>query len=166
MKVIFLDFDGVLNSIRTVYAYPLMTDRFNECWEQLDPIAVMLTRRLCEEHDAKIVISSTWRKLFTIEEFKQKFLELYNWDIPIIDMTASSSRGFRGEEINDWLEDNQHVCKYVILDDDSDFYMDQPFVKVNGLHGISVFDYHRAVLCLDPGNKKSMRFIDSHSDYE
>ena len=57
MKIIFLDIDGVLNS-KTYYK---TVDRTKKDWNRFNPLAVEMIRRLIEEFDASIVISSTWR---------------------------------------------------------------------------------------------------------
>ena len=56
MRVIFLDIDGVLNSHRTAAAYRQVLMR------RLDPVAVAMLYRMVKFGEAKIVISSTWRK--------------------------------------------------------------------------------------------------------
>lgn len=169
MNIIFLDFDGVLNSLRTVYAHGPMKGWCGDRWDHLDPIAVNLVRRLCEDHNAKIVISSTWRKLYDIEEFRLQFKTLFDWDIPIIGVTPNSNSGHRGDEISRWLVDSGHLGEIkncVILDDDSDFNPEQPFVHINGHHGLSVFDYHRAIVYLDPSNEAAKKFLENYKDYE
>lgn len=43
----------------------------------------------------------------------------------------------RGDEINDWLAKHPEVDKYAILDDDSDFYDDQPLFKTTFKDGLT-----------------------------
>ena len=73
--------------------------------------------------------------------------EAYGWyHPPIIDITRRSKSGeIRGDEVNDYL--NRHVIdKYVIIDDDSDFYPDQKLVKTNVADG---FMLKHAIDCID-----------------
>lgn len=117
VKVIFLDFDGVLNS----------ANRWNECAvadvkvpsTRLDPMAVNRLRYLVSATDAKIVISSTWRHFFKLEQLGGF---LHRFGLPKDCVIGKTPRvGRRGHEIRAWLK--QHgatVEKYVIFDDDSD----------------------------------------------
>jgi hypothetical protein len=43
----------------------------------------------------------------------------------------------RGDEIREWLRKNPEVTKYAILDDDSDFYPDQPLFKTTFETGLT-----------------------------
>ena len=65
MKVIFLDFDGVLNSSgysATLFEAGRPTkDEYGQ--ELFDPETVNLLNRIVDETEAKIVISSSWRYL-------------------------------------------------------------------------------------------------------
>lgn len=141
MKVIFLDFDGVLNSFRTVVAFgrygfpPREEKHFMRSELRLDPVAIGLVRDLCEKSGAKVVISSTWRIGTPIEHFIRLF-GAYGWqDAPVIDKTPQLD-GFRGTEIMRWLEEHQTVTHHVIFDDDSDFHPGQPLIKTTRFDGL------------------------------
>lgn len=56
MRIIFLDIDGVLTSLRTC-----TTLDGGGLWTEFDPVGVAIIKRLCENHNYKIVISSTWK---------------------------------------------------------------------------------------------------------
>lgn len=139
MKVIFLDFDGVLNSIRSATAfggYPWNVEA--ESLKRFDMVAVALIRNLCKEHNITIVLSSTWRKQFT-PEFLGEALKL-----PIIDKTAIKFSGkSRGSEIQEWLDTHPEVTEYAILDDDSDMLETQKgnFVQTCPYEGFSYANY-------------------------
>jgi hypothetical protein len=130
MKIIFLDIDGVLNSIDSMIA-------LHGCNEsKLDPISVGLLKRLCADTDAKIVISSTWRRGRATKDFIDIFAK-YNWpDAPVISRTPvlDTERGF---EIQEWLDSHPEVTDFVILDDDSDMLDSQlqNFVHVSNING-------------------------------
>jgi hypothetical protein len=53
VKLIFLDVDGVLNSIESMLVL--------EAMDKLCPVRIGLVARLAREADAKIVVSSSWR---------------------------------------------------------------------------------------------------------
>jgi hypothetical protein len=160
MKIVFLDFDGVLNSIRSFIA----TSRGSKKWDSLDdmnkdtldPIGVGLLNRLIRDTDAKIVISSSHRKYF----LKNKVLDLsglrnyfYNFGIEgdIIDATPINYRPYavRGDEIKEWLENHSefNIKKYVILDDDSDMLEEQlpHFIHTNSFNGFSFENWIKAM---------------------
>jgi len=135
MKILFLDIDGVLNSVRSCIAfdgYPYS----NSNYEKFDDIAVNLIRKLCKTTNTKIILSSTWRL------FKgwDKLYEVLN--LPIIDKTPHKLSSTRGEEIDMWLSNNK-VDKYAIVDDDNDILVYQLpyFVKVDNTNGLSYENY-------------------------
>ena len=133
MKVLFLDIDGVLNSIRSCYALGGYPHSFEEkCMSKFDWTAIALIQRICNKSNVKIVVSSTWRKMFSYQEIGA------NLKLPTIDSTPEFS-GWRGYEIKDWLDRHPEVTKYAIIDDDSDMLPEQKpfFVHVDGRNGIS-----------------------------
>src|SRR5258708_30810363 len=69
MKVIFLDFDGVLNS-EASFRYEARQKRKN-IQDTLSAIACSNLQYILEQDaDVKLVISSTWRKLHTMQELQ------------------------------------------------------------------------------------------------
>ena len=145
MRVLFLDVDGVLNSIRSCYAYGGYPHTFDEnCRSKFDWTAVSLIQRICRNSDVKVVISSTWRKFFTYQEIGEGL------DLPVIDSTPELP-GWRGYEIKDWLDRHPEVTEYAIIDDDSDMLPEQKpfFVHVDGRNGIS-YDNFKQLLEIFP----------------
>lgn len=144
MKVIFLDVDGVINSLRTCMAfegYPWDVDE--ESLKMFDSVAIALIRRICKKGDVKIVLSSTWRIGDKIYPKMAKALGL-----PIIDRTSYRLSGDsrRGDEIAQWLQDHPEVKEYVIVDDETfDMNKDQQshIVKVDGEEGLSFKNYRK-----------------------
>ena len=128
MKVIFLDFDGVLNS-RHFVSHEGGTFR-----DRLDPKAILRLNRIVRKvPGVKVVISSTWRLLHTLE-WLQKFLKEQGFEGEVIDATPRAGMDYgttaetglkyamangRGEEILAWLKDHPSVKTYIALDDDS-----------------------------------------------
>ena len=130
MKVLFLDVDGVLNSTRSCIAnggYGWIGNHTS--WEQLDPVAVKLIRKLCEETDCKVVLSSSWRILATQQDIVafEKFL-----GVEIVGETPQK-KGIRGEEIKEWIDKNSPEV-YAIVDDDSDMLPEQHDVFIQTTH--------------------------------
>lgn len=139
-NIIFLDIDGVLftglmppsdaevinaNEQKIKELIPL---KVLSVIDKLDLIQVLTIPedvtnnlcKLCEAHDAKIVISSSWRKSYTLEQLKAIFsLTQFGKNIidciPIIDKEISINNN-RGLEIEAWLQQHQ-VNSFIILDD-------------------------------------------------
>lgn len=152
MRILFLDIDGVLNH------HDFYEDRQkkieDDIWDlvhpysELDKNCVNLLGEFCEEHNIKVVISSTWRRGRSIESFNEMFSQ-YRGKIEVIDKTPSyHTKGWvRGNEIHWWMEDNEDIigCRYhdyydyCILDDDSDmlYWQRNNFIKVDRYVGIT-----------------------------
>ena len=103
MKIIFLDFDGVITTKLSNF--------------KIDRDKVSLLNTLILETDAKVVVSSMWRYL---EEDPvrnlQAELEKHGFTGEIIDIT---NRCFerRGQEIDDWI-DSHDIDRYIVFDDE------------------------------------------------
>jgi hypothetical protein len=149
--VLFLDIDGVLNSMRTVEAfkgYPHSFDGYDR--DKFDWTAVGLIRRLCADTNASIVLSSSWRIIHSVHECANGL------DLPIFDRTPSLS-GSRGTEINAWLSAHPEVTTYAIVDDDSDMLADQwrYFVKTDRYEGLTYRNYRELIGILKGGIAES-----------
>lgn len=170
MKVIFLDFDGVLNSRASF----IMENRRRQGLskkkkEELGPINESLCHVCCSnfqlilEHfpEVKIVISSTWRELFDLEWLKAK-LSSYGIDSSrVIDRTPGSFGRSRGFEINSWLEDHPEVKTYLILDDNhigDKFEHEIVFTTWNV--GLTLDHVEKAIKVLNPKAKFSLPWSD------
>lgn len=107
-SVIFLDVDGVLNSIST----PAW---MGDDWDI--PLARPLKnlKRIVEETGAKVIISSSWRKHSAA--MRKLKLALMVFELQIAGQTPWMELD-RPTEIEAWLADHPEVKRYVILDDD------------------------------------------------
>jgi len=122
MTVMFLDFDGVLNSLGSFHyedrrrrANPSISGPVDET---LDPVCVSNVQYVLDHYpEMKVVITSTWRINFDLEWLKDK-LASYGMDPSrVIDMTPNYWQERRGEEIKAWLDLNPNVDRFIILDD-------------------------------------------------
>lgn len=141
--IIFLDCDGVLN---THASFRRQRELKGKVPRRLivyisEPELVERLRMFCEEFDAVVVVSSTWRKLNTRAQFISC---LGDWLQPHIPRsgawrTGNGRTGHRGEEIRQWFIDHPTYqdAPYVIFDDDRDFHPDQHFVHCNPEKGLS-----------------------------
>lgn len=113
MNIIFLDIDGVLNSIE------YLTEKYNELKralkqeEMLDPICIKYLKEIVDKTNSKIVITSSW-KIFDLDILNNVFSK---YNLKIYDVTKNYGDK-RGKEIREWLSLNNDVSNYIIIDDD------------------------------------------------
>ena len=132
-KVIFLDFDGVINNCgKRGYniTLPLYSSKRNKesrltSWSTNNIDYFIELLELCKEYEYKIVISSTWR-LFTDRAedfnnyFRKYFKSVYNTKLKeyeVVEGCTSRLDMVRGKEILRYIEDND-VKEYIVIDDD------------------------------------------------
>lgn len=118
MKVIFLDIDGVLNSNR--YDRERSPDDTNN----IDETRLPLLQRIVEQTNARIVLSSSWRKHWDADEslcdetgkgLNQVFAR---YGLTIFGKTPVISPGDRDKEVRAWLSAHDgDVEAFVIIDD-------------------------------------------------
>ena len=149
-SIIFLDFDGVLNTEQ--YQARLAVDRKpkKDAWGPLfDPRAVGNLRKIIESTGAAIVISSSWRYIHRLGSLRMMW-EVRELPGEILDiLPCGASYISRGEDIECWM--NQHgQTDYVIIDDLNDFYPTQldRYVETNPIVGISTVDVEKAITIL------------------
>jgi len=142
-KVLFLDIDGVLTSLRSYeqlggWPIGLSPGSINK----FDSEAIGIVKDVCASTGASIVLSSTWRRLFSVSEMGAAL------GLPIASATPflGDSRALRGEEIRAWLSAHPEVVSYAILDDDTDMLPEQVphFVPVSFKTGLR--PHHRGPL--------------------
>ena len=167
-KVIFLDFDGVLNTERW-HSQAIRGELKDEYGYRFDPIAVENLSRIIEETGAAIVISSSWKcmglatmqKMWKDRQLPGKVIDitpnsvsdefLLNVDLNDMDLLS-----IRGQEIKDWLiVKGGSDCNYVIFDDMNDVLQEQEahFVWVDPAVGITKGNVAQAIRILDGGIK-------------
>lgn len=125
-KIVFLDFDGVLNYIDFKPDYEI--EGINK-EDILCPKCIENLNYIIENTDADIVISSSWRLFFEIERLRE-ILELcgFKFSSKVVDYTPQGAQKklselvYRGNEIEEWIQDNciNPRLNIVILDDNSD----------------------------------------------
>jgi hypothetical protein len=117
--ILFLDFDGVLNS------YPWRRDNRDLVFSDLDVANVLHLSAIVARTDCRIVISSTWRINDALDSLRAT-LTRAGFKAPerVIDVTPQTEKRLRiwdrpprGIEIADWLATNP-VDRYAILDDE------------------------------------------------
>ncbi len=117
MRIIFLDFDGVLNS--------LQYDRIRRDNQgNIDETRLVLLKGLVMQTDAEIVLSTSWRKHWNKdsslcdaigEEINSVFAK---YCLHIYDKTPEIDAADRALEVRTWLQKHiNEVERFVILDD-------------------------------------------------
>lgn len=150
MKVLFLDIDGVLNSERSSLACDGYPHSFvPDDLDKFDWIAVSLVRKLCNVASCSIVLSSSWRLQFTVEEAVRAL------DLPIIGATPDhGDYDSRATEIHAWLAAHPEVERYAIVDDIPQFRtmpeLQAKFVQTDPALGLSLSDYRQLRHLLQP----------------
>ena len=156
MKVIFLDFDGVITTLKSKY--------------KLDPDKMALIGRIMDATDAKIVISSSWRR-FSLEETIKEITDTSQFNVgdnpfpypdAVVGVTErmysfsypNNDRHFglpRGVEIQYYIDTHKEIEQYVILDDDCDMLLCQAdnFIHTDTYEGISELDAEKAIVILN-----------------
>ena len=115
-KIIFLDFDGVLNTEH----YQGLLQYQGKPWQDeygafFDPKAVKQLKRIIDATDADIVVESSWKYL-GLDAMKELW-EVRNLPGTIIDITPSLLGKNKGVEIASWLSKYaKQDIRYVIID--------------------------------------------------
>lgn len=142
MNILFLDIDGVLNSRK----YFVEGANKNEPWpfSTIDFKALSLLSDFVLKNNLEIVLTSSWRVIYSLKEINDFFLK-NGFCKPIIDKTLriwwpikeERYRFERGNEIKVWLNNQTNVKKFVIFDDDIDL---EPYLRyhvwVNRIFGL------------------------------
>lgn len=115
MKVIFLDFDGVLNSVNTPGVYGMDGP-------MLEPEKMALLKQLVDATGAEIVLTTSWREHWSADpkecdstgsRIRQIFAAC---GLRILDRTPELHTQ-REQEILSWLDGHPEVRQFVVLDD-------------------------------------------------
>lgn len=164
---LFLDFDGVLNSVHFNYYRQRKLDYdkkydelrancttteqadFNRMWYDLAPHNLFCLEWLCQEFPQMgIVISSAWRNTFKLEHIAEALEKFGN--IPRERVVGKTSRvrlsgGPRSEEIIDYIEDEKiPLDSFAVVDDKVIFDLKHRFydrqVITNSRDGLTMGD--------------------------
>lgn len=103
---------------------PKFNQKFQRFKDETCPKRLRWLNDLCLNTDVVVVISSTWRTYFTVQEWNTVFYQLGCREILVEGITAKRGRQ-RGEEIQEYLVHNDGYDNYVIIDDDSDMLPEQ-----------------------------------------
>ena len=161
MKIIFLDFDGVISVADTHYS--------------LSGKKMELVKRICDETGAKIIISSSWRHIDvpnTLRSIEESKAHRKNDPFILADYVIDITPRFyfkygdesvyipRGVEIQHTIYKYMYrykdlgvdkITNYLILDDDSDMLLwhKDHFIKTDPYEGIVESDVEKAIEILN-----------------
>ena len=122
-KVVFLDYDGVVNTVcfneeehRFRFGYPDDNKVNNKQ-------AVHWLSDCCKRYGYNIVVTSTWRMR---DNYKECLINGGLWDgIEILGKTDVLRHACRGDEVLKYLREHPEIEDYIIIDDESDFLPEQ-----------------------------------------
>ncbi len=145
MKVIFLDIDGVLNS--SFYDKNKKTSTEGN----IDETRVFLLKIIIDRTEAKIVLSSSWKKHWNVEPslcdldgiYINSIFQKYN--LSIYDKTPQLDDKFnRKKEILEWLKNKKDIDNFIILDDYAFGWeeLTDKVIKTNPIFGLGLEDIH------------------------
>jgi hypothetical protein len=149
-RIIFLDFDGVLN--HELWYKQRKASQWLPGDIDLSRESVALLNGLVADTGAKVVVTSTWRLGRTTEEL-QATLDAVGFEGEVLGKTVDARIGLyqecvlRGNEVLFWMQNHENYLgcshtdfkSYVILDDDSDFLLWQQhnFIHVDRYCGLT-----------------------------
>lgn len=157
MKIIFLDFDGVMNKNDTSdrVPHPFMKGRRVV---GLEADIVKRVSALAVSAGAKVVISSTWRMFYKLDDLRALLLS-YGWlpEAEIIGETPKDPphrgpgliiHGYdRGDEIQAWLTEHGTPEHFLVLDDLPTQFKDN-HIQTNDSEGFTPQQVERAMQIL------------------
>ena len=158
MKVLFLDIDGVLCTLRAHYAYAHKRRGIIDSW---DPVGAKAIKEVCNT-GVKIVISSSWRHYCVNPYDKSDILGVRLSEHKLTEHLHKDWKtgidGTRGKEIRQWLSKHPNIKDFIVLDDDI-FDMEDvtPYViHTNANDGMSTDDIKKLYKWAGIGKKKKI----------
>lgn len=157
MKIIFLDFDGVMDT--AYYDHILNKNGLPEADKYgvvFDPDCINNLKTIIDNTGADIVVSSSLKDFMSYKEI----LEMWEYrKLPgfVTDVTPiPPHRRNRGDEIDAWLQECKTECQYVIIDDlDASNFNEHQIPKllvVNPFNGLDENTAERAIKLLNSKN--------------
>ncbi len=150
LKLIFLDFDGVLNSWKSIQIYRREHGGENIREDDPHPIHVIHLNEINRRTGATIIVSSTWR-LRGID-YVRKILKDSGVEAEVLGVTPRLIGETRGLEIYTFLRIMKfsNLKSFVIIDDDSDMDFYKPhLVQTNFDYGLCKKHVRKAISILN-----------------
>ena len=141
MKIIFLNFDGVMD---TAYYDHVLAKEGKLCKDEygvvFDPNCVRNLKYIIDRTGADIVVTSSWKDLMTYQDFLEMW-KARNLPGFVTDVTPSPfGKHKRGDQIDAWLKECKVDCQYAIIDDldanNFNEYQLSRLLRVNPFYGL------------------------------
>lgn len=149
MKLIFLDFDGVLNThtfLSKQKNHQPDNIVFPDLASQLDPKRIELVNSLVSNTGAQVIISSSWRTEYSVDEMNSVFISLgatFNISGATPRIYGNQNLDERGNEIQAYMDAlKEKPEKFVILDDETDMGHLFPFLVKTSFFLDGLTEYH------------------------
>lgn len=116
MKILFLDFDGVLNTPEYIKSH-------GDSEAGIDRTRLALIKKLVDATDAKIVLITSLREYWDKDPSKCDYYGTVinrvfaEYGLEVFDKTPILDSGERVDEILEWIVNNPGVLNYVAIDD-------------------------------------------------
>ena len=128
MKVIFLDIDGVLNTSETFIERKKHWEETGVWIIEIDEFRVEYLKQIIDETEAKVVLSSTWKKDF--ENIDGKIIPIHEKGVGLLNILNKHGielydilkKGYdlsREELITIWLNEHSDIESFIVIDDET-----------------------------------------------
>lgn len=141
MKILFLDIDGVLNSMASCITIGLSHPVDEPTQVILNPVSVGLLKEICKECDLHIYIHSTWAMRKTI--WFRRLFKHYGFDAKILDRVHDSDH--RVARIRQAMERYKPEQFVVLDDDDVCSKFGERFILTDSRNGLGWEHYEKAL---------------------
>lgn len=154
MKILFLDFDGVMDSESYIKILKKQGKPLNDKYGTIfDPICVKNLKHITDQTGASIVVTSLWKRIMSYGDI----VELWGYrELPgfVAGVTPNLGKSLnRGDEIDAWLEECRTDIQYVIIDDlRAKFFKEHQLprlLKVDPIGGLDEDTAERAIELLN-----------------
>lgn len=139
-KYLFLDIDGVMNSVED-----------NDLEADICERNILLLKQIVDKTNCTIIITSAWRKMR--QKYNAVLRKLYSYGIKVYGETPSISAGSRGDEIKKWLSmfNTEPIEKltFAVLDDEEVPDMENHLVKTDYWYGLQQEHVNKVVEILN-----------------
>jgi hypothetical protein len=142
VNILFLDIDGVLNSLSSCVAIGLSHPSKDPKQANLDPVAVGLLKEICKECDLSIYVHSTWCMGRDTAWFKDLF-SFYGFTPTILDRVH-----LRDERHLRIKQAMQHYRpeKFIVLDDaDLSKHFGKEYIFIDNRNGLG-WEHYETIL--------------------
>ena len=158
MKVIFLDFDGVLNSRAWIQSTRAKaSSAIEQNLGMFDPAAVERLNFITDETKAKIVLSTSWRLMFSLSDLIV-LLQKVGTTGEVVGATPANldwcaetygTVQERWEEIQTYLDESKDIEDFIILEDYEDMsHFGDRAIMTNHKVGLIDSEVERAISIL------------------